>query len=673
MPPPTAVQPTRPAPTHFRADIQGLRAVAVVAVVAFHAHVPGFSGGFVGVDVFFVISGFLITGLILRDFDRPSGFRFGAFYARRIRRLLPLATLVIVATLAASVLFQSPLRQEGARGDARSAALFYSNMRFAQASTDYFQQGAPPSPFQHFWSLSVEEQFYLFWPALLLVAAGRRQRHRGRARLGLVVGLVLIVSLALSLYLTSASQPWAFFSLPSRAWELAVGAALAVGSRRLLRVPKAAGLVLGWFGLGLIVVATTRFDETTRFPGVAALVPVLGAAMVIVAGTHGRQAVGPDRSVGRLLALKPMQAGGRYSYSLYLWHWPVLVLAAAKFGTIATRWERALVVVSVAVVPLAIASTHLLEDPLRQLRRLQDAIRLTLALGAALVVTSVAVIPVYGSLIVKGPLTAGIPAAAVSGEDLVPTDYVPSNVTPTLRNAGVKTNAPLPGGCVRFHECIYGDPNAEVEIVVFGDSHASHWGAAYDEIAKATGWKIRQIATGACASFLFAPIGRPNVDCSAWRKKAFASIRAERPQLIVLSNYSGPAFQDDPRDWARGVNAALDQLPRDSRVAVLSETPEAGKDIPSCLAVNLTQTARCEPSRSSPTLDPLNSELRSIVEGRGAEFVDAASWMCSAVRCPVVTGNVLIYRDRHHVSQQFALSRADRLQAAFAAALGDEG
>jgi peptidoglycan/LPS O-acetylase OafA/YrhL len=279
-----------------------------VLVLLYHAGVPGLTGGFVGVDVFFVISGFLITGLLLRELHATGTVSLPRFYARRARRLLPAAMVALAVTMVASALVLPPLEVPDVAGDVAASALYVGNIRFALEATDYLAAQAAPSPVLHFWSLGVEEQFYLFWPAMLLLVA--RVGGRGATperRIGVVVGCVLVGSLALSLWLTDVDQPWAFFSLPARAWELAVGALIALMAAHLARMPQGLALMSVWGGLALIAIAATVIDTATPFPGTAALLPVLGAALV-VAGGLGAAGTVP----GRLLATGPMRFLGRF-------------------------------------------------------------------------------------------------------------------------------------------------------------------------------------------------------------------------------------------------------------------------------------------------------------------------------------------------------------------------
>ncbi|MFM8528975.1 MAG: acyltransferase family protein, partial [Ilumatobacteraceae bacterium] len=363
----------------FRRDIEGLRAIAVGMVLLHHAHFLGLDGGFIGVDVFFVVSGFLITGLLLREHADNGRISIPAFYARRARRILPASAVVIVTTALASWYWLDPLRVREVGSDVVGSGGFFANIVFAARATDYLQAESAPSPLQHFWSLSVEEQFYIAWPALLLVLLMASRGRRLPA--AIAIGLISAESLVLCVLQTESSQPWAFFGLHTRAWELGVGALVALGWSRIERAPMALRAALGWAGLITVVAAAFLLSTKVFFPGWLALLPVLGTAAVITAGDdHPR---GPTV----VLRNRARQWVGSRSYSLYLWHWPALIIAEGRAGGALSSGERigALLIACGA----AELSYRLVENPIRHARLFTERTRPALGLGAVLVAASI--------------------------------------------------------------------------------------------------------------------------------------------------------------------------------------------------------------------------------------------------------------------------------------------
>jgi peptidoglycan/LPS O-acetylase OafA/YrhL len=386
----------------FRADLEGLRGVAILLVLLFHAGIPGFAGGFVGVDVFFVLSGFLITGLLLREREQHGRVNLRAFYARRARRILPAAAVVLVITLIVAAFMVAPLDLPRFASDAAASALSVGNIRFATQSVGYFSASESPSPFLHYWSLGVEEQFYLIWPAVLILAA-----RWGRPAVGVAVALVLVfvTSLVAAIVITDISAPWAFYSLPTRAWQLALGGVLAAvpllsGSRN--PNPLLAGI--GWLGLLAVVAAgTVLISPDTAYPGVAAILPTLGTAALIASGTR-------PGSPGAVLAVAPLRFLGRISFSLYLIHWPILILPAASLtlGAELPLAERLLL--CVAAIALAWLSWRFVEEPFHRGRLFAGRPNRVLALGTgSIVVTAVfaIIVGLTATRLLDAPVQAG--------------------------------------------------------------------------------------------------------------------------------------------------------------------------------------------------------------------------------------------------------------------------
>ncbi|WP_104530947.1 acyltransferase family protein [Streptomyces specialis] len=320
-----------------------------------HAGVRQFAGGYVGVDVFFVISGFLITSLLLRELAATGSVSVRGFYARRALRLLPASSLVVVVTLGGAWLFLSKIRFQEYVGDAVSSVLYVVNFRLAGEGTDYLAEGSPPSPFQHFWSLAVEEQFYLLWPLLLL---GSWKLVRRRRLLAVPLAGLCAVSFWLSVSVTESSGPWAYFGSHTRFWELGAGALLALGAGRLRRLPGVVAALMTWAGLGCVLLAAVWFDARTPFPGSHAALPVVGALLVLGGGCA------PARFDARpLLAWRPVTWVGGGSYGWYLWHWPLLLIGPQALGRPAGV-RLGLALCGVALV-LAWVTTRLVENPVR--------------------------------------------------------------------------------------------------------------------------------------------------------------------------------------------------------------------------------------------------------------------------------------------------------------------
>ena len=314
--------------TDFQPHIEGIRGIAVLAVLWFHVGLPVAGGGFTGVDIFFVVSGFLITGLLLREHAQTGRIDLGRFYSRRMRRILPAALVTITVTVVLAAVFLAPLQVPSIAQDGAASALSIGNIRFALQSTDYFAE-TDVSPFRHFWSLGVEEQFYLIWPGLLIVALGTL---RSRLKVGLLMAGLLVASLAFAIWLTDVIEPWAFYSLPSRIWQLALGGLLAVVLASGRKVPGRLGrpirwlaTPISWLGLAALAAAFVIIDPATPYPGIWGLLPAGGAAALLVAGGHGL-------GTAALLGWPPLRFVGRISYSLYLWHWPILVLPVLAIG-----------------------------------------------------------------------------------------------------------------------------------------------------------------------------------------------------------------------------------------------------------------------------------------------------------------------------------------------------
>ncbi|MDV7356055.1 acyltransferase family protein [Rhodococcus oxybenzonivorans] len=681
--------------TGFRTDIEGLRAVAVLAVVLFHAGVPGLDGGFVGVDVFFVVSGFLITGLLWRDVTATGNVRLARFYAARARRLLPAGVTVLVVTAVGAAMLLPPLQARAVLGDGIASALYVGNYRLALQGTDYLSADTPPSPFQHYWSLGVEEQFYLLWPALIIgtVWLVRRARRRADGETApsvwpFLFGLTLVtaVSFAISMAWTSTLPPWAYFSLPSRAWELAAGGLVALSVPLWRRLPALPAAVAGWAGLVLILLGCFALDETTPYPGTAALLPVLGTVLVIGAGCAE-----PRLGAGRGLSLAPMRAIGRVSYSWYLWHWPVLLLLPPLLGHSLSLFDR---LAAVALSGgLAVLTLRLIENPARFAAPLRRSDTRSLALGGAVTVLAVCAALV---LLILRPMPVGQGAAAealtVTAPEVteVPTvdphdaavqqvtaqvaaavahsaelRAVPSNLTPPLADAPADKPAVFNNGCVRswlevgLEDCVSGDPASTTTVALVGDSHAAMWHPAFEPIAEQRHWRLTTMGKVTCPLMelpITSPyLGRAYSECEQWRGEVTARLQAERPQLIVVSmsrRYGGDfGFTTYDPAWIDGVTRMVAQLrSTGAAVLVLGPIPDPRSTVPTCLSGHLDDATACSPPHGAAVNSAGIAAEAAATAAGGGQYADLTSLFCTPDRCPVIVGNDLVYRDDNHLT-----------------------
>lgn len=669
----------------FRPDIEGLRAVAVLAVVLFHAGVPGFGGGFIGVDVFFVVSGFLITGMLWREAAGTGTVRLTQFYAGRARRLLPAAALVLVVTSLTATALLPPLQSRSVLADAIASALYAGNYRFAAEGTDYLAETAA-SPLQHYWSLGVEEQFYLLWPALILGTAWLLARSGRSTRSAVPYTCVLAVvagaSFAVSLWWTQTMPPWAFFSLPTRAWELAVGGLIALTAPHWRSVPPVCAALVGWGGLALILAACTQLGTATPYPGSAAVLPVMGTALVVGAGC----AI-PDLGVGRLLAKPAMRGIGRVSYSWYLWHWPVLLLAPALVGHgLGLAGRVSMIVMSLG---LAILTLHLVENPARFAATLRASSWRSLAVGATatgvavcagLVLLAVRPVPTGSGPAAVPVALVGPPAAAAPTTPLTPEQRaqaavaasadvraVPSNLSPPLGNI-TKPEA-FVNGCVlswqdvTVPDCTSGDPDSPVKVALIGDSHAGMWQPALETTAQQQGWRLDTYAKVTCPPMklpILSPyLGREFTECKQWRADVLARIAEERPALIVLDfvrRYGADfGFTSYDPTWLDGLTRLVSQLRgAGARVLVLGPVPDPHTTVPTCLSAHMDDATACAPDRSVAMNDNGIGAEAAAVQAGGGQYARLDQYFCTDQRCPMIVGNTLVFRDDNHITAEYA-------------------
>jgi len=667
--------------SQFRPDIQGLRAVAVLLVLAYHVWPGVVPGGYVGVDVFFVISGYLITGVLLGAIQAEGRLSFSGFYSRRIKRLLPAATVVLITAALCSPLLPESRRLTNAIEIAASA-LYAQNLWLSHQARDYLTADDPASLVQHYWSLSVEEQFYIAWPVLLWLGLqlARRLRVRPKAMLGAVIAVVLVATLAYGIWLTAVDASQAYFSTLARAWELALGGVWAVLSseRRALSPPFGPVAVLGAAGVLGIGSAALLFDEHTAFPGYAALLPTLGAAAIIAAGS-----LAPRWPGDQLLRNPLMQYIGDRSYALYLWHWPVLMLFEARLARELGAGERVLVVA--ASIVLAHATKRWVEDPCRRASFAAASAREPFALAALSIVISVSA--AAGVYQINAPTQQASWARPVLGARALEQpgyDYrkepVDALVPPPV-HASLDIASAHQEGCYQNIDgtaalvCAYGSAVAKKRIALVGDSHAAHWFPAFQEMVANRDLRFFGIAKKACAFSLSIveqdDQARPYTECLAWTKNVIALLAKHKPDLILISQ--SPAYRIDgarPNEVvdhvAHGMASAWRELASHGlRVIALASTPwfPTPKLPRECVAVSRDWQRDCVLPRA--TVLPRDA-LRAAATESGTVLIDLNDGFCAGDSCAPVAGGALIYRDNHHITATYARSMASHIERALA-------
>ncbi|MCA0016098.1 acyltransferase [Mesorhizobium sp. B292B1B] len=637
----------------FRPDIEGMRALAVAGVVAYHFGLTALPGGFAGVDIFFVISGYLITRHLLQEIGESGRLNLWRFYARRARRLLPASLFVILATLLAGAFILSPEEQALYSKGAMFASAYMINLWLIRWSFDYFASDAANNPFIHFWSLSVEEQFYLAWPALLVLAAWLRP---GRRAAIVVIGVTGLVSFVACAWLTSVSPPWAFYFSPLRAWEFAAGGLATMVPASFLRYHPRLRAAQGWLGLALIAPAYLLLDEALPFPGLLALLPVVGTVLLLVSGAGERQAGGKLAGAPTaVLSLPPMQWIGRLSYSLYLWHWPVIVYAGMVTAELSGLDRFACLALTLM---LSIFTYHVVENPVRRNGWLMaSAAR---ALVPAALLTGAGVVAAYAN-------------AKFAVHELDPEQRV------IAQSAARPSTARARGGCVLDYEtvtpkpCVFGAKDAKGTIALFGDSHADHWSTPLIEAAEKRDYRVVTWLKSSCRasrlSTWSSKLKRDYAECDQWREQSIKEILALRPALVVISEIAltssrkMAAGKDEPdsqdAEWKAGLRSTLETFSKAGlKVAFIRDVPFNDEQVDTCVARALWRgdtPSLCDQTRAYAANDAMAAVERDVVRSvPNASYVDMTDQFCNQTTCHVFIGGKIAFRDRHHLATAFA-------------------
>lgn len=685
----------------FRTDVQALRALAVGAVVVYHCFPGLLPGGFTGVDLFFVISGFLITShLVAAPPTKPA--HLARFWARRIRRLLPAALLVLASTLAAVQWLGENSQIEPTARMARAASTYWINWLLATDSVDYLHSSDAPTAVQHFWSLSVEEQFYAFWPVLLfvLILLARVLRRSSKVAIALGLGAVTVASLIASIHLTSSNPPAAYFVTETRIWELGVGALLGAWVTWHPTWVPPARTVVALGGLAAIVITFVTFDASTPFPGYSALLPVLGGAALIAAQPSLTGAAPSRTPLARLLAFRPIQWIGDISYSIYLWHWPLLILWPSMFPHITGAPSKALIIVATLV--LAGLTKRFVEDPARFWRP-QASLRWVYAagvLGMAVVVGAStmqirhqqAQLDAYlanrGSVIDRATQPGSCLGAAALGAATCPPNTFAKLVEPPqiamadipLTHSSVSHGPDCPGNAQNdwsLLECTFGDTTATRTVALVGDSHAQQWLAALLGVAKSDHFKITTHVSSGCNMAPVRQLGGNAAwidGCAQWQAGTMATVIRERPDLVVLSDRTFLGIQGVPKAESSAAYTAADEkvlrqfAAAGIPVLVIRDAATPQVSIPQCIDAHHTDMAACDGTRSWIRPDPWAAAVDNINDAR-VQVVDLNDHLCTATTCPAVIGDMIVYYDDSHMTTTFNATLAPYLRPAVDALL----
>jgi peptidoglycan/LPS O-acetylase OafA/YrhL len=651
--PSASPRPSRSGHGTFRPDVEGMRGIAVLLVVLYHVGIPGIRGGFTGVDVFFVLSGFLITDLLVKEAARTGRISFVQFYARRTRRLLPAAILVLTVTLVASLLVHSPLEQFRYASSAVATSIYVSNLHFMRQATDYFAPNLASDPFLHTWSLAVEEQFYLVWP--MLIALGFSGR-RPAGRLVRLIIAVCVFSFAACVWLTVVKKPWAFFGSPLRAWEFGIGGLACLVPMAVLRDRPGLCRALGWGGLVAVLAGAMTLSGKMLFPGPWAFLPAIGTVGMLLAGT-GKPGVG----VGVPLGSAPLQHLGRLSYSWYLWHWPVLVLALAVAPDLSVAGKALCALGALAAAAVAFA---LVENRIRFHPALLPRPGLSLGLAAALSLAGL----VFGlgshgyaaRLLSRAPQRSFAKAV---------------NDGPSLKRRGCFMSEARKG----LRQCVFGDSGSATTVVLFGDSHAAQWFPALEQVAIERHWRLISMVRASCP-VATVPVydprgGGEQAECAVWRKLALHRIMEVRPTLVVMANSVGYIKRPGESDgfsqlsygqWEEGTRTTFVSLDSAGvRGLLLRDTPRAKADVPICLsraAYFGWEQQECSAERDAalyPEIYHLEQQAASGLPH--VSTVDLSDLICGPIVCETLQGGNVVYRDHSHLTATYARSLAPAL------------
>ena len=697
--------------------IQGLRAIAVLLVVFYHLDISIFSAGYIGVDMFFVISGFLISSGLITELQNTSRINFKKFYFRRIKRLLPMASLTAGLTLLLTKLYISPLRFESVFTDGLSAIFSIANYRFSLTQVDYSNASALPSPFLHYWSLSLEEQFYLFWPLLLYFIF----KITLKAKMLTSLSVITVLSFAYCVYGSYSNPVGNFYSVISRIWEFGLGALVFLIGNNSYKIPTKYLKIITNISIISILIFAVIAGEKIKFPGIWTLIPCLATALIIF-GSLPNQYI----NYGRILDNAILYGFGEISYSLYLIHWPAIIFAEAvldrplyfkdkflianliiflavifyfavekkfringnsiyKFKDIGKYFFRfSIVPISVGLIflnpnafglaPHVLSTLNLSSSPSVELNtatpETTDTAKPDSTYTASPEIID-SVIPTFTTTAIPKVSPASTPPKTVPTKDESKPEKLDFQSTPKVFTLGEVKSVKKSSICISTMNisepapCTYGSNKSSISVVLWGDSHAAQWASGLDHLGIKNNFKVTDFTKAGCpaAKLLTATNnGAPYPECISYRELALKQIIKLKPNLVVISSlrkYAG-SFSE----LNSGYEFILRQLSEAGiKVLIISDTPYPKTDIPACISLHLKDPARCDSLRKFSTASfDISEILRKIAKTNSAEFVDPVVWMCDASICPAVINDVIVYADGSHMSDKMAVALSPRLE-----------
>ncbi|GAA1464118.1 acyltransferase family protein [Nocardiopsis exhalans] len=661
-----------------RPDIEGLRAVAALLIAVYHIWFGTVSGG---VDVFLLLTGFLITGSLVRAMERDGRIDFAAFWTKLVKRLFPAGAVVLGAALLMTYLFFPRSQWMAVIDDVRASVLYYGNWHLALGAVDYMAENAAASPVQHFWSLAVQGQFYLLWPLLITAAGlvavwlGARVRHAALV----AVGSVFAVSFGYSLWITSTEPVWAYFDTGARLWELALGGLLALVVHRV-NLPSRLRLVAGWLGLIALVMCGFVIGDSLPYPGYASLWPTLAALLIILAGAG--EAANSRTSANHLLGLRPLTWLGGHAYTLFLWHWPVLIVYLELTDRVKPSLTGGFLVLG-ASFAAALATSWVIDGGVNRVTRRLRTPSWSLAAGIIFIIPVLVAGALWGQSIERdrqlrtelssNPLA--YPGAAVHldqnlAENLPVLPVYPDTTTVARDTIDQTRECNTLIDDPEVTTCEFGDLDSDYTIALVGSSHVRHWFQALETLAEQHGWRLVTMTKNACqfSAEIQNYRGSEYQECTEWNEGVMDELAELRPDTVFglasLTVKSDSKEEHVPEGFVERWRQ-LDGMGID--VVAVRDTPRFDFNVPDCTDRN--NPSECsEPQFDSMLERPPFKDLTNVPHN--TRFLDLTDYLCQDGVCPGVIGNQLVFYDHHHFTYAFSQSLAMVMEPYLLEAIG---